>query len=62
MVKPLLLGALGLAFSGFSTAVALPQTDATAGSAAKPPKCKGLTKRQEWWVPQRDQPSTGTVN
>jgi len=69
MVRLLQLGALGLALCGISTAVALPQTDdaATTDSAGKPgppkpPACKGLTKREEWYVsrlpqlqPQRHQ-------
>lgn len=51
MVKLLQLCALGLAMSGVSTAVALPQTD-SAGKPGppKPPACKGLTKREEWYV------------
>jgi len=48
MVRLLHLGALlGLALSGVSIAVALPQTD----SKSKPPACKGMTKREEWYVP-----------
>lgn len=50
MVRLLQLCALGLALSGVSTAVALPQTDATADSAGKPKQCKGMTKREEWYV------------
>ncbi|KAK4159275.1 hypothetical protein QBC43DRAFT_272821 [Cladorrhinum sp. PSN259] len=47
MVRFLQLGALGLALSSVSAAVAVPQTDGTAGKP-KPPACKGMTKRQEW--------------
>src|SRR3954468_15470792 len=50
MVGLLQLGALGLALCGVSSAVALPQTDATAASTAAKPACKGMTKRQEWYV------------
>jgi len=48
MVRLLQLGALGLALSGVSAAVALPQTDDGTAGKPKPPACKGLTKRQEW--------------
>lgn len=49
MVRILQLVALGLSLSGISTAVALPEADATLNSRA-PPKCKKLTKREEWYV------------
>ena len=49
MVRLLHLGALlGLALSCVSPAAALPQTDA---KKPKPPACKGMTKREEWYAP-----------
>jgi hypothetical protein len=50
MVRLLQLGALGLALCGVSNAVALPQGETDSAGRPGPPKCKGLTKRREWYV------------